>query len=255
MKVMLFDGSMEELLCAVYRIYYDKVPPVLFRKEDYAPNLIDEPEDIRYNEEHFQKVRKSLREKMDEETLDNIAHALNHRSPDAPSTVLRYIITCFGGKKNRDDFQRKEILDTVKLARQVGLESHRFLGFVRFSVIRDVYVSKIAPDHDILEFIATHFAQRYSTQDFIIFDEKRGKAIISHQGESIIRKDLVLDENLLREDAFTDYWKAYHEHTSIRERKNPKAQKRSMPVRYWENMVETGKTEESKPHSGTKASG
>ena len=252
MKVMLFDGSMEELLCAVYRIYYDKVPPVLFRKEEYVPNLIDEPEDIHYNEEHFQKVRKSLREKMDQETMDNIAHALNHRSPDAPSTVLRYIITCFAAKKNRDDFQRKEILDTVKMARQVGLESHRFLGFVRFSVIRDVYVSKIAPDHDILEFIADHFVQRYSTQDFIIYDEIRAKAIISHQGEFIIRKDMILDESLMREDAFTDYWKAYHEHTAIRERENPKAQKRSMPVRYWKNMVEAGKADEPSHKNGRK---
>jgi probable DNA metabolism protein len=243
---MLFDGSMEELLCAVYRIYYDKFPPVLFRKEDYVQNLIDEPEDIRFNEKTFLKVRKSLHEKMDQETLDNIAHALNHRSPDAPSTVLRYIVTCFAAKKNRDDFQRKEILDTVKLARQVGLESHRFLGFVRFSVVQNVYVSRISPDHDILEFIAPHFAERYSTQDFIIYDEKRAKAII--------RKDMVLEEGLLREDAFTDYWKAYHEHTSILERKNPKAQKRSMPVRYWTNMVETGSSGEGSPGDGAKGS-
>lgn len=244
MKVMLFDGSMEEFLCAVYRIYYDKMPPILYRNEDYVQNLIDEPAPILFNAEQFQKVRKSLREKMDEETLDNIAYALNHRSPDAPSTVLRYIVTCFAGRKNRDDFQKKEILDTVKMARQVGLESHRFLGFVRFSVFEDIYVSRIAPDHDILEFIADHFTERYSTQDFIIYDEKRKKAIIQHQGEYLIRKDMVLDAGQLREDDFTDYWKAYHEHISIKERVNPKAQKRSMPVRYWENLVETEKKQD-----------
>lgn len=242
MKVMLFDGSMEELLCAVYRIYYDRMPPLLYRKEEYIPNLIDEPEPVLFNEEHFQKVRKSLRERLDEEALDNIAYALNHRSPDAPSAVLRYIVTCFRGKKNRDDFQKKEILETVKMARQVGLESHRFLGFVRFSVFENIYVSRIAPDHDILEFIADHFADRYSTQDFIIYDEKRKKAIIHHDGEYLIRKDMTLDATYLKEDAFTDYWKAYHEHISIKERVNPKAQKRSMPVRYWENLVETDKT-------------
>lgn len=242
MKVMLFDGSMEEMLCAVYRIYYDKMNPILFRKEEYVQNLIDEPEPIIFNMEHFQKVRKSLQERMDEEMLDNIAYALNHRSPDAPSVVLRYIVTCFKGKKNRDDFQKKEILETVKMARQVGLESHRFLGFVRFSVFENIYVSRIAPDHDILEFIAEHFTDRYSTQDFIIYDEKRKKAIIHHNGEYLIRKDMILDASQLKEDAFTDYWKAYHEHISIKERVNPKAQKRSMPVRYWENLVETDKT-------------
>lgn len=241
---------MEELLVAVYKVYLDKMDPVLYRKDDYVMNLIEEPYEIIFCDEQFQRVRKSMTDKFLAESLDTISYALKHQSHQSPTLVLRYIIACFKKPKEGINYQDSLILKVIKMARQVQLESHRFTGFVRFSVVDGLYVSKISPDHDVLEFIAPHFTDRYRDQRFIIYDEIRHRALFSQNGQSLFRNGIVLDEKLLQKDSFTSYWKQYFEHISIRERKNPSAQKRSMPLRYWNNLIETQNGEASRNDKG-----
>jgi len=238
-KVMLFDGSMEGLLMAVYHVYVDKEEPILYREKDYERNLIDEPVTLTFDEEHFQRVKRSMEEKFDVETLTLISYALNHRDPSSPTFVLRYIIRCFQNPKNAHNYQDALIMKVTKLSRQVSLESHRFKGFVRFSLVGAVYMARIDPDHDILPFIAPHFSERYGDMNFIIYDAHRQEAVLSREGQWTVKKDIVLDEKLLLEDASIERWKQYFTHITIASRRNPKAQKRSMPGRYWENLPET----------------
>ena len=48
------------------------------------------------------------------------------------------------------------------------------------------------------------------------------------------------DYNLFKgtKDEYVDLWKCYFESTTIKERKNPKLQKRMMPLRYWKHLSE-----------------
>ncbi|MGB4590487.1 MAG: TIGR03915 family putative DNA repair protein [Clostridiaceae bacterium] len=239
MKMMLFDGSMEELLIAVYKVYVEKADPILYRKEDFIMNLIDEPIEILYDEDAFNRVRKAIQDKFLEESLDTITYALKNNSTKSPTLVLKYIISCFTNPKEGINYQNNIVLEVIKMSRQVELESHRFMGFVRFSEIDGIYVSKINPDHDILEFLAPHFTSRFQDQKFIIYDEKRRKALISQNGEALFRNDIELDSKFLLRDSFAVYWKEYYDNIAIKERRNPKAQKRSMPIRYWDNLIET----------------
>lgn len=243
MKVMIFDGSIEELLVAVFKVYTEKFNPVLYRKEDFIMNLIDEPTEILYEEEAFNRVRNAMKEKFLEESLDTITYALKNNSSKSPTLVLKYIISCFTNPKEGLNYQNSLVLAVIKMARQVELESHRFTGFVRFSVIEGIYVSKINPDHDILEFLAPHFTSRFQEQKFIIYDEKRNKALISQNGQALFKNDLHLDSKFLLRDSFSVYWKEYYDNIAIKERRNPKAQKRSMPSRYWDNLIETKRSE------------
>ncbi len=241
MKVMLFDGSMEELLMAVYHVYVDKEEPLLYREKDYERNLIDEPYSLHYKKDAFVRVQQSMRGKFDEETLLNISYALNHKDPLAPTLVLRYIICCFNNPKNAHNYQDELIMKVTKLSRQVSLESHRFKGFIRFSLVGSVYMAKIEPDHDILSFIAPHFTARYKDMNFIIYDEKRHEAILSQKGQWSLKKNIHLDEKLLKEDPSIEKWQHYFTHITIGSRLNSKAQKKSMPVRYWKNLPEINK--------------
>jgi len=239
MKIMIFDGSMEELLVAVFKVYIEKIDPILYRKEDFIMNLIDEPIEILYDEDAFIRVRSAIQDKFLEESLDTITFALKNCSEKSPTLVLKYIISCFKNPKEGINYQNSLVLEVIKMARQVELESHRFTGFVRFSVIDGIYVSKINPDHDILEFLAPHFTSRFQNQKFIIYDEKRGKALISQNGQALFKNDIKLDSKFLLRDSFAVYWKEYYDNIAIKERRNPKAQKRSMPTRYWDNLIET----------------
>ncbi|WP_312460215.1 TIGR03915 family putative DNA repair protein [Proteiniclasticum sp.] len=242
MNVMLFDGSMEELLVAVYRVYVDKLPPVLFREEQFTPNLIDYPVKIQFKEEEFTRVRSSMREKFSEEALDIITYGLNHSSPHAPTMILKFIIKCFENPKNAFRYQDSFIMEVTRLSRQVSLESHRFMGFVRFNQFGSVFMAKISPDHYILPFIADHFAERFGDMNFIIYDERKQEALLCQGGRWIIQKNLALNEKLFQRDATTEAWQTYFKNITISARENPTQQKRSMPVRYWVNLPETEST-------------
>lgn len=239
MNVMLFDGSMEELLIAVYRVYIDKFPPLLFREDQYTPNLIDLPVKIEYKEDEFERVRKSMREKFSEEALDIITYGLNHSSVQAPTMILKFIMKCFDNPKNAFRYQDPFIMDVTRLSRQVSLESHRFKGFVRFNQFGSVYMSKIHPDHHILPFIADHFADRFGEMNFIIYDEGKQEAILCQAGKWIIQRNLALNEKIFQRDATTEAWQTYFKNITISARKNPNQQRKSMPVRYWVNLPET----------------
>ena len=239
MDVMLFDGSMEELLVAVYKVYVDKLPPVLFREDQFTPNLIDHPLKIQFLEEEFERVRRSMLEKFSEEALDIITYGLNHSSVQAPTMILKFIIKCFENPKNAFRYQDSFIMECTKLSRQVSLESHRFKGFVRFNQFGTVFMAKINPDHHILPFIADHFAERFGDMNFIIYDEKKQEALLCQDGRWIIQKNLVLNENLFQIDTTTEAWQIYFKNITISARENPAQQKRSMPVRYWVNLPET----------------
>lgn len=252
MKVMLFDGSMEELLMAVYHVYLDKFEPILVRSSDYVQNLMDEPFPLTYDPDAFMRVRDSMHRKFTEETLDIISYALNHRDPDAATWVLKYIIHCFKDPKRAFDYQNSLVMRVTKLSRQVSLESHRFTGFVRFSLVDSLYVAKIDPDHDILEFIAPHFAERFPDMNFIIYDEGRHTAILSRNGEWTLKKDIQLNQDLLKTDSSTDKWREYFNNISIAARENRRAQKRSMPKRYWKNLPETQISQDELSHKSVR---
>lgn len=239
MEVLLYDGSMEGFLTAVYHVYVDLCAPLLYRKAQYAVNLIDSPREVVPMEAEAARVRRAMQEKFPEEALKTIHYARNHEGRDAPRLLMQYVIRAFKDPRQSLNYQDPLVMRVVKLARQVMLESHRFMGFVRFSEVQGIYVAKIEPDHDILEFLPEHFLDRYPGQRFLIYDAKRRKALLGKEGRSLIRQDFDFDENLLKEDVFTDYWQTYFQHITIAARKNPKAQKRSMPARYWKNLAET----------------
>lgn len=242
---MTFDGSMEEFLTAVFKVYVEKIPALIYREQDYVPNLIDQPLKVTYKEESFNRVRTAMQSKFSSESLHIISHCLMNKNETAPYMTMRYIMQCFKNPKSAHNYQNETIMDVTKLAREVSLESHRFLGFVRFKQVGQVYISIIKPDHDILSFIAPHFSNRYSDMSFIIYDERRQEAIICENGHWIIRKDMVLDEAMLAKDDFEDAWKTYFEGTTISARKNLKAQKKSMPKRYWKNLLEISDKQEN----------
>ena len=66
-----------------------------------------------------------------------------------------------------------------RLAQRVGREAHRMLGFVRFREVREgFYYAPLEPDHHVLPLIASHFADRFSDQHWVIHDLRRGRGIV-----------------------------------------------------------------------------
>jgi probable DNA metabolism protein len=107
---------------------------------------------------------------------------------------------------------------------------------------REILYARVAPDHEVLEFIAPHFADRFKCDPFIIHDTKRGKAVIAWQKHWYIadfsEKDAALLESTEGERTYRDLWRGYFDALAIKERKNPRCQRNLMPARYWQNLPE-----------------
>ena len=100
--------------------------------------------------------------------------------------------------------------------------------------------AKYSPDNDISVLLADHFADRYKYEKFIIFDEKRKKAVVYADNVWEIKENINIDnvEFSSNEDMIHRLWKQYFTDLAIKERKNIKLQFQFAPARYRKNMTE-----------------
>ena len=135
-------------------------------------------------------------------------------------------------------------------ARKVSHEIHRFQGFVRFQETTDgLFFAAIEPDHDIVSLLAPHFARRYGSQPWVIYDRRRDKGIFYQKPEmheitltdkqfNTITGDIHQHVKSDDEDLCRSLWKAYYKAINIPERKNTRLMLRLLPRRYWKYLPE-----------------
>lgn len=174
-------------------------------------------------------------------------HAFLSGAPGIELLVYRYLR--FGrdaGKSVDRLLTHKHVLPIRKLAQKVRSEAHRMKGFVRFTQVREgFYYARLEPDHNVLPLIAPHFADRFSDQDWIIHDTRRGRAIIH---DSSLKQWITAELDLLgnpefsvEEKFFQQLWKKYFARIAIEERLNPKLQRQNLPLKYRRFLVEVEK--------------
>ncbi|MDR3295491.1 MAG: TIGR03915 family putative DNA repair protein, partial [Clostridiales Family XIII bacterium] len=105
---------------------------------------------------------------------------------------------------------------------------------------KSILYAPVDPDHDVVEFLAPHFCDRFKQEAFIIHDQKRSKALVSAAGEWYITdfRDADALTQTGAEAAYRKLWKEYFGAVAIKERNNPACQRRFMPARYWKNLTE-----------------
>ncbi len=134
--------------------------------------------------------------------------------------------------------------DAVRAAdecmRRVGLEIHRFHGFLRFmeSASGALY-APFSPDNDICDLVAPHFRARLGGYPFVIHDVKRKKAAVC-DGKTIFVAPLERAEVALSADEteWQSLWKTYYASVNIPSRERLKQMRGYMPVRYWKHLTE-----------------
>lgn len=239
----LYDGSFEGLLTCIFYSYSSKSEVKITKTKDYLPNLISSPIEIVTEIDKFKRVYSSIRDKFSYTTLKTIYYLYLSDINDIETLIYKYIKLCYTYGNDINLAKNNEIISLVdKYYRRISLEAHRFTGFVRFKKIKeDLYYSSIEPDYNILPIISTHFIERFSDQNFIIHDLKRGIALFYNKNNSIIT-DFSMDKskNLLNNsnDEFELLWKTFYNSVNIKERENSRLQKMYMPTRYWHNLIE-----------------
>jgi probable DNA metabolism protein len=137
-----------------------------------------------------------------------------------------------------------DTLTVLNAAAKVQHEVHRMMGFLRFTVEADQFISRCGPDHFILPCLGEYFTSRFGETSWSIIDEKRRLKLYRKTGEQakiqILENDnLVLNSiNSEGKDEWEELWKHYHKTINNESRNNPNLQRQFMPKRYWKYLVE-----------------
>ncbi|WP_433765571.1 TIGR03915 family putative DNA repair protein [Flavobacterium ginsenosidimutans] len=249
MTQIIYDGSYEGWLTAVFEIYEYKLKDIVFAKEEISNTLL-------FSDIHFivtdnskaDRVLNSLKRKLSYHGFNNLYFAFLSEMDQIEEILFRFVEYVFSSPINIEgDLNRSEVLNVKKAAHLTGKESHRMKAFVRFKLTKDeLYYAIIEPDCDVLSLIEEHFKNRYADQKWLIYDSKRKYGIyydlknvstVEMRFESNSSNSLaeINDEN---EEFFQNLWRNYFSSVNIESRKNTKLHIKHMPKRYWKNLIE-----------------
>jgi probable DNA metabolism protein len=138
---------------------------------------------------------------------------------------------------------------------RVRREAHALKGLVRFRRIDDrLYLATVSPKTGVLPMIAPFFARRFADQDWIIHDHMRRWAALYESGRLSMIPEWTRDSSVrpaepsgpakpvepseASEQAVQELWRCFFREVAVRERINLEAQRRHMPRRYWNDLIE-----------------
>lgn len=243
MLKLIYEDSFEGFLTAMYYAFYSKDEITSIELDNSSDiDMITTIEYIKTDIDKYKKVKDAIVMKIDPLALNKIYKLYLSNNKNKGLICYKYLKTAF---KLGTEIHKHIYLDVVReinlIERRVTLESHRFTGFVRFSLINNKFLySSIEPDNNILELISPHFQNRFSNEYWIIHDVKRNIASVYNKisWEIVEMNNNIYNSLKDYNDEFEDLWKNYFVSTSIKERSNPRLQKQSMPKRYWKHLTE-----------------
>jgi probable DNA metabolism protein len=247
---IVYDGTYEGWLTAVFEIYEYKLGHVFFSKEAaYNASMFAPPHIVVTHEEKAQRVLKGLEERLTAGAIDSLYKTFLSEIDRVEDVLWRYVQYVFMSRHNVEtDFSNSAVLTVVQTARKVFRESHRMEAFVRFQLTKDkLYYAIVEPNCNVLPLIIKHFQGRYADQQWLIYDAKR-KYGIYYDLENVSMVELKFNYNSSvksiaeisdeREDLFQNLWCRYFNSVNIKARKNMRLHLQHMPKRYWKYLVE-----------------
>lgn len=255
MTTVIYDGSYEGWLTAVFDIYEYKLDDVVFAKgEQITASLFGTTHKVLTNDRKAKRVLKGLQQRLSPEGQRRIFLTFLSEIDKAEDKMLRFVRYIFSSAINiEQDLANPVVSEIREAARLVEKEAHRMEAFVRFQLTKDdmyepLYYAVVEPDCDVLSLISNHFKNRYADQRWLIYDLRR-KYGIYYNLEVVNTVEIQFNDNLTssqispeicdeREEFFQNLWRHYFSAVNIEARKNLRLQMKHMPKRYWKYLTE-----------------
>ena len=243
MLIYTCDGSFEGLLTSIFEAYNRKENPSrILLCSHFQESLIEEKVHIETDDSKAKRVLDSIITKISHNSFEKIYYTYLSEHEDCGTWIYNYIR--LGLKMGRaidnhlsDDF----VLKVHKTSLKVLGERHLLLGLLRFQEIgENIFYAPIEPQHNVIELIAPHFVNRLPNENWIIHDKKRGLAAVYDKNNLAINPTDFTGtfDKSPHEDSYQTMWKSYFKSIAIKNRINPKLQRRNMPSRYWNYLTE-----------------
>jgi probable DNA metabolism protein len=251
MQTVLYNGSFEGLLCAVFDVYeYKYADVVICKREQFRGNIFEKVHVANDDAKHAERVWKGLEKKLTTEALTSLYRAFLSEGEGIENTILQYIQYVFSSAVAIEkDYSHPAVIAITQTAKKVWREKHRMEAFVRFQKTGDgLYYAIIEPDYHVLPLIARHFTTRYADQPWLIYDAKRKEGLY-YDLQSVEEVSIAFDEVAQKgrnvaavydaeEKTYQQLWQTYFKSVNIAARKNTRLHIQHMPKRYWKYLVE-----------------
>lgn len=196
--------------------------------------------------EKSEKVARTIKKKISVAAYEAICRAAMTNRSEKADVIYRFVILGLHyGSSIITNYSNPSVQSIFEMNRAVGNEVHHYLGFLRFSELKNnVLYGKINPRNNVVTLLAPHFADRLPVENWIIHDEVRELAVVHQIGEGWVQVDTsevdfsALGKIDTEEEELEQLWKAFVESISISERTNKKLQRQNLPIRFRGNMTE-----------------
>lgn len=250
MTTLLYDGSFDGLLTAVFEVFeYRYKDAEIFRKSRFhQENIFAEIHEVVTQNEKAERVLNKLEQSIGKSGIHKLLKVFLSEEAESEQLILSAVQQSIKHPMENilENFADPDILKISKICKSVDRERHRMTAFVRFEKMLDgVFFAKIDPDFDVLPLIRKHFKDRYQDQKWMIYDLRRNYGILYDlENCDFFYPDEKLDLNTYQEKFHDDenryqtLWQRYFTKTNIVERKNLKLHIQHVPKRYWKYLTE-----------------
>jgi probable DNA metabolism protein len=249
MTTLIYDGTFEGLLTAVFEIYEQKLQQVKIQKGEWlCTALFEDVITIVTDETRAGRVLQGLQQKLSAGGLQRLYAAHMAGMDEEDGMIVGYIRYVFDSKMNvEEDYGNKYVLRISEMLRMIRREKHRMEAFIRFQKLQDdTFYAAIEPDFNVLPLLGRHFKNRYADQKWLIYDMKRNYGLFYDLFKlefitldfSTAKPDNVISSYTEDEGLYQNLWKNYFQSVNIPARKNTKLHMRHIPKRYWRFLTE-----------------
>ena len=251
MVTLVYDGTYEGWLTAVFHVFDHKIQDVTFCTDQPSPTLLPSvTEQVVTDEIKALRVFNGLQKRLSDDGMKRLHKTFLSDVKEPENLMLRFVRHVFASNVNvEEDFGNEAVWGVKAAARRVKKEAHRMTAFVRFKLTKDeLYYAIIEPECDVLFLISSHFYSRYADQRWLIYDAKRKYGIyydlekvttvqidFNHGPASSRLIKEITDE---KEEFYQELWRRYFKSTNIESRKNTRLHMQHMPKRYWKHLTE-----------------
>ena len=252
MTLLSFDDTFDGFLTLIFESYRLKIIPdkIIGRSEEQL-FLFSKPMFIPSEADKSERVWNKIISSTSKENADRIYRVFMSEVPGSGMMIYEYVRLMTEKKYNiESDFTLKPVLELNKLHRKIAREAERIRMFARFQkTAENSYFAAFSPQYNVLPLIINHFSDRFSDQEWIIYDIKRNYGFhCDKSGTARIRftdlpvnpvngqlYDSVHDPE---EKKFQELWRKYYKSIKIEARDNYKLHRQMLPKRFWRYLTE-----------------
>lgn len=265
-SVLVYDGSLEGLLTAIFIAYAEKLHAVEIAESQCLQLRLGQKEiPVKTDIVLAERVHKGICRSCGVNIFEEVKYVSLSDACDKATTIYNFIryalaqnkpfdcVTC--RKKSHcnglctrqhssnplDDTTHASVHPFSILHKAVFNERHRIIQFLRFEHMEDdLWFARCNPQASVVPLVMDWFVARFNTQPFLIFDEKHNLAGV-FEGDSwhLVETDTIaLPESSDEEKQMQQAWKLFYKTVAVEARYNPELRRQFMPKRFWRNITE-----------------